>query len=300
MRLFIKKTILFGFCIVAIFTLLVFIIPINPDAYLCAYKNKCRLLESTPSPRIIFVGGSNLAFGLDSKRIKDSLHVNVVNTGLQADIGLKFMVDDISLYARKGDIVVLAPEYDIFYGDMMAGVPVSISEIMFITNFKKAGMLNTAQWINVISGIPAELICRIEQQKAGPRAYRASNFNEFGDEVHHWHMPSIPVAKPTPPQEKFNVAMGRYIIGRLKELQKRCKVIVIPTAYRQTAFDIWGKQVKEVAAFLDKEGFPFAISPQECVFPDGQAFDSDFHMDKQGVDRRTTMIIKCLQKYTFE
>ena len=36
------------------------------DGYLQAYNKKCQLLEDTPSPRIIFVGGSNLAFGFDS------------------------------------------------------------------------------------------------------------------------------------------------------------------------------------------------------------------------------------------
>ena len=81
------------------------------DGYLQAYNKKCQLLEDTPSPRIIFVGGSNLAFGLDSQRIKDSLNINVINYGLHAGIGLKYMIDDISTYARKGDIIVFAPEY---------------------------------------------------------------------------------------------------------------------------------------------------------------------------------------------
>ena len=61
------------------------------DGYLQAYNKKCQLLEDTPSPRIIFVGGSNLAFGLDSQRIKDSLNINVINYGLHAGIGLKYM-----------------------------------------------------------------------------------------------------------------------------------------------------------------------------------------------------------------
>lgn len=62
------------------------------DGYLQAYNKKCQLLEDTPSPRIIFVGGSNLAFGLDSQRIKDSLNINVINYGLHAGIGLKYMM----------------------------------------------------------------------------------------------------------------------------------------------------------------------------------------------------------------
>ena len=71
------------------------------DGYLQAYNKKCQLLEDAPAPRIIFVGGSNLAFGLDSQRIKDSLNINVINYGLHAGIGLKYMIDDISTYAKE-------------------------------------------------------------------------------------------------------------------------------------------------------------------------------------------------------
>jgi len=38
-----------------------------------AQLDKNKLLKETLSPRIIFIGGSNISFGLDSKKIKDSL-----------------------------------------------------------------------------------------------------------------------------------------------------------------------------------------------------------------------------------
>lgn len=294
MKLFIKKSFLFGFCVVAILTLLFFIVPINKNAYLYAYNKKYKLLEETPSPRIIFIGGSNVAFGLDCKRIKDSLHINVVNAGLHAGIGLKYMLDDIALYVRKGDIVIWAPEYTHFYGDM-AGQPETIAGIMSITKFKNVGMLNTSQWINVLKGIPSDLGIRIIPPKNTPRAYKASNFNEYGDEVNHWTLSSIPIATPTKFKDGLNVAMCNYFIDRLKELQMRCNVIVVPPAYRQAAFDINKKNVQEVTEFLNREGFPFAISPQESVFLDEYIYDSDNHLNKKGVDRRTTLLIKYLK-----
>ena len=52
------------------------------DSYLAAILEKDRLIRNTPSPKIILVGGSNLAFGIDSKAIEDSLGLHVVNMGL--------------------------------------------------------------------------------------------------------------------------------------------------------------------------------------------------------------------------
>ena len=79
MRMFILKTALICGCIVIILFILYFTVPIYSNNYLLAYQAKCKRLDSIQSPRIIFVGGSNLAFGLDSKRIEDCLKMKVIN-----------------------------------------------------------------------------------------------------------------------------------------------------------------------------------------------------------------------------
>jgi hypothetical protein len=61
------------------------------DNYLAAVLEKDRLIRNTPSPKIILVGGSNLAFGIDSRMMQDSLGLRVVNMGLYAKLGLKYM-----------------------------------------------------------------------------------------------------------------------------------------------------------------------------------------------------------------
>ncbi len=297
MKLFIRKALLFGFSVVAVIALLVLVVPANTDAYLYAYENKCKLLEETPSPRIIFIGGSNLAFGLDSKRIKDSLHVNVVNAGLHAGIGMKYMVDDIALYAREGDVLIFAPEYAHFYGDGMNGEPLTLSGLMAIDGFGKTDLLNTAQWINVICGVPSDLFTRIVPQKDSPYIYKASNFNEYGDEVEHWQLPNRAV-HPERINKEFNNTMSRYFTDKLKEIETRnkAKVIVIPPVCIQTYYDANRQNAQRVSDFLQQEGFPFAIGIEECVMHDDCAYDTPYHVNKKGVDRRTETIIKFLKK----
>ena len=82
MRKFILKLVLFALPIVIIFLLALFT-PTTPRAsksLLMSSINKDSLLKNTPSPRIIFVGGSNLSFGLNSQMIKDSLSLNPATT----------------------------------------------------------------------------------------------------------------------------------------------------------------------------------------------------------------------------
>ena len=59
-----------------VFVLLMLLLPPSQrfkNSLLFAQKDKINHLRSTPSPRIIFIGGSNLSFSLDSKKMKDSL-----------------------------------------------------------------------------------------------------------------------------------------------------------------------------------------------------------------------------------
>ena len=99
------------------------------DNYLAAVLEKDRIIRNAESPKIILVGGSNLAFGIDSKMMQDALRMPVVNMGLYAKLGLKYMLAQVRPYIRKGDIVVVVPEYDLFYGDFANGDRINLMAI---------------------------------------------------------------------------------------------------------------------------------------------------------------------------
>ena len=85
---------------------LVWLIPIDKNNYLMAYKSKTARLITCPTPRIVFIGGSNLAFGLDSHMIEDSLHCHVVNMGLHGGIGIRYPVENClkyNIFLRKSN-----------------------------------------------------------------------------------------------------------------------------------------------------------------------------------------------------
>src|SRR5512138_1550398 len=94
--------------------LVYFAIPTDQNKYIAAIQDKEALLLNTKSPRIIFVGGSNLAFGIDSKRVEEELGLSVINFGLHADLGMETSLNFIEKHAAPGDIIVLVPEYEYF------------------------------------------------------------------------------------------------------------------------------------------------------------------------------------------
>lgn len=81
------------------------------DTFLGELNCKVELLEETPGPRIILVGGSGVAFGADSALMERELPgYAVVNFGMYAALGTTVMLDLSQPLLREGDIVLLIPE----------------------------------------------------------------------------------------------------------------------------------------------------------------------------------------------
>jgi hypothetical protein len=77
-----------------------------------ALDEKYLRLTSTQGEKIVVVGGSSVAFGLDSKLLESYTGMPVVNFGLYADLGTKMMLDLSLAGISEGDVVILSPEID--------------------------------------------------------------------------------------------------------------------------------------------------------------------------------------------
>lgn len=258
------------------------------------YNYKCTLLDSTLTPRIIFIGGSNVRMSLDSKKIKDSLDLNVINYGLTAPVGLKFMIDDISLYARDRDILVFAPEWHQFY-DTQYGTSEALSFIIRLAGYDKLRLLNFRQFLTVWKGIPDYLIQNLWLYIKQNNDNCENKLNEFGDEIYHWDKKSNYKSHPHPITNNFDEEFGKYFSEKLNDLQTKCIVLMIPPSCCDIAMKKWEKQVKEVEDYLKENGHPFIIDPDSCSFEEEYMYDSDYHLNKKGVDIRTSLVIDALK-----
>lgn len=80
------------------------------ETFYAELNDKVERLKSIKEPKIVFIGGSSLIFGLRSEEIEKATGYPVVDFGLYASLGTSFMMDISKDYIREGDIVVLAPE----------------------------------------------------------------------------------------------------------------------------------------------------------------------------------------------
>lgn len=278
----------------------------NPQGYNQAYGLKERLVETTPSPRLILVGGSNVAFGFDSKMLEDSLGIRVVNDGLHAGIGLKFMMDDLFSWVRPGDILLISPEYNQFFGKLAyGGLP--LTEVVTTIAPEKISLLNESQIFAVVSNIPGNLKSRLQYHfntflhKKNPLSeavYSLGSFNSHGDMCRHWGLPAVSYVQLSYIEDKFNKTMANRFIEQIHALERMgCRVFLYPPAISDSSYRNMKENIEEVFQFCQQSGLPFLLPAQQCVLADTLCFDTPYHLTYTGATLRTQALIKDLKKY---
>ncbi|HWR72159.1 MAG TPA: hypothetical protein VN604_03230, partial [Nitrospirota bacterium] len=103
MRFFVKSGLLA--LLVSLTCIVLFLSPLPYNHELAAIVNKIDMLKREDVDRIIFVGGSGLYDGLDSRAVQAALDRPVVNLGLYGGFGVSSILREIGPLLRKGDLV---------------------------------------------------------------------------------------------------------------------------------------------------------------------------------------------------
>ncbi len=82
------------------------------------YERKIALAAQVQAPkRLLITGGSGAHYTINAKLMEEKLGIPVLNLGLDGPIGLDVILPSILGQVRKGDIVLLIPEYLILWAD---------------------------------------------------------------------------------------------------------------------------------------------------------------------------------------
>ena len=291
---------------VAINLVLVLAIPNDGNAYLCEYNHKIELLETVQQPRIIFVGGSNIAFGLDSKTLSDSLNYNVINFGLHAGMGIRYPLEDCLQYVKQGDVIVIQMEYQNFFSGGF-GESETLPQLMFSTHWRNFSKLYPIQIGRVILGLPQiaygnfkRLIkYPIKKTFNSPVAttkyeYLKSGFNEYGDEESHWNLPKQDGNVSKKETRDINNDFMEYLVIMINKYEaKGAKILLLPpvcpiASYKASHNDNIDKALISI-------GYPYIYEPSKMALSDTCSFNGGYHVDKEGVRQNTQHIIDALR-----
>ena len=129
-------------------------------SYQYAINLKYEHLINTKSPKIIFIGGSTVGFGIDNEILEEKLHMPVVNLGLHRNLGMEFITELSKANIEKGDIVVLAYEYrmlddmEFFSPELIASAIDNHLQLYRYVSFK--------QWGDLLRYFPTYLFKKVD------------------------------------------------------------------------------------------------------------------------------------------
>ena len=304
MKRFLLMSLTFLVTFALIVLIIILVMPKSKSSSYNLYNYKISLIDTVPSPRLIFVSGSSLYTSLNSQRIEDSLHIHVINSGLHAGIGLKYTIDDIARGVKKGDVVAIGAEYPQFYTDAYGNKTLAV--ILYFNGWRNLGSLNMKQWLNVFRGIPYIFRVNIfenllSHELVGKVRNPMDAISKNGDEISHWKINadgSGIVSRASKTDLVLDTAFCTYFVHKLEKIEnKGAKVLLIPSVIRETAFKYEKKRAYEINSFLQRFGYAYNSKPEKHVMPDSCAWNTDYHMNYKGVERNTDVLINELKCY---
>ena len=299
--IFTIKIIIFNILILISCTLILFQPKLDENNYLAAIIDKHKLIETVESPRLIFLGGSNLAFGLKSEELVKEFNYQVVNMGLHAGVGTNYMLNEAKPYIRSGDIVILVFEYDKIIG---AEADNTILELLLFYP-KGLRFIKKKQFAIFIKNLPKSLQRRfigIFNSNINP-IYNRDGFNRYGDLISH--------EKYIKPFQKLS---GGFIIpdyfynGTDKfisimndfndyVIRKGAKIYFLYPCIPNDVYDENIKNLSKLNKYLRRiQKIKILCSPSDYAFPYDYFFDTIYHLNGKGRDMRVKKIINDLKK----
>ncbi len=283
-------------------------------SYYPALLNKISLIKNTPSPKIIFVGGSNIVYGLDSDLISRKTGLPVINMGLTAALGLKFMLDQVKPYLKRNDLVVIVPEYHHFVGNFLCGnnelllaseilgdysmaLTHPAPEIIYYLleqNKRIQGYIFTIAIKCLPKAIEKSLLV-ITDNPSSP----LTQYNSHGDIILHdnekkqKHIDSYPI------DGKINNASIKYLADFSSDNKtKNITTLFMFPALQKKYYMIHKDIIQKIACAIKNAGITIISSPEDFLYDDGDMYDTIYHLDEKGKKIRTDMVLVKLNNFT--
>jgi hypothetical protein len=268
--------------------------------YNASIIDKYNRLRAINEPKIILVGDSNVAFGLDSEKIRQAFNMPVVNFGLHRGLGQTFHSDMIKKHLKEGDIVVIAPAgyegTDTVSDCVLAWTAIenyySLWSGISVKNYKDMlfaypAYLKRAVW---------QFIKNEGNKPIEGTAYARAAFNEYGDNVfprpecifdEERYSSYVYSSNLSQQMRQYWNNYNKYVLSKGAVLYMSCPPILSETL--STDLQFLQNQLNED---LD---FPMISQLEDYVYPLEYFYNTSFHLNETGKALRTEQFINDLK-----
>lgn len=274
------------------------------NEYMAVLTDKHHRINAISGRKIILAGGSNLVFGMDSQKIEEEFTTPVVNLGLHAKLGLRFILNELKDVAKQDDIIILSIEHDMtIEGNLELQKMTSFYNPFAYSYYKESDHTWVEQFISSLDDkhlIFKKTISDIIDKVKNDPVYTRDGLNKYGDGVHHLDLPSSSVLgsksilKDTRDAE-IKVLNDFYDFARSKEIT----VLFSYGAYEISEYKKNKAALKKVHQKMKQSlKIEMITDLQDFVYPTSYFYDSVYHLNKKGRTIHTQNLIKKIHSST--
>ncbi|MEF2836972.1 MAG: leucine-rich repeat protein [Oscillospiraceae bacterium] len=275
--------------------------PVYTQTFLGELSLKFDSLNAVEEPKLIVVGGSNVAFGLDSRLLAQHIDMPVVNFGLYATLGTKMMMDLSKANVNEGDIVILAPEMDTQTLSLYFNAEAALQGME--SDWKMLCYIPRENHADLVGGVYEYVTSKIGYLRSGlldPEGiYNRDSFNEYGDIVYvRPHNIMLLGYDPTKTIELTPALLDQEFIDYVNDYTAYCE--------RQGATVYFSFPPTNASAMADSNTedtlFDFCCylyenltckvisNVNDYIMEENYFYDSNFHLNDSGVILRTSLL----------
>lgn len=284
--------------------------PCYQDSYYAELPVLYRRLTGSPGKRLILVGGSSVAFGVDADLLERTLarygyEYTVCPFGLYAAVGVSAMLELSQSQLREGDVVVLAIEPA---GEALSGY-FGASAFWKCTEeapelLAAVGPAHRAALAGNYAGYLQErtAICSSGQFPQGEGAYAKSSFDENGNMI--FYRAGNVMALGWDTGAPVDLAAVSVSPDLARQVSRYCRTARERGAQVYLSFGpvnrsaLEGDPEEGAAAYfracLDAFGCQAISDPNRYILDIGWFYDSNFHLNSAGAALRTCLLAEDL------
>ena len=276
------------------------------DTFMGELPYKYSRLKNVPGKRIIVIGGSGMAFAVDSALLEQEFPgYTAVNMGMYADLGVRFLLDLTENELREGDIVILSPEQ---HPQTLSGYFGAKSALMgtdgHVSLLRYVSREDLGALIGALPGFTLEKLRFMStgDHPEGEGIYKRSSFNEYGDIesplasaniMPGYYDPSVTVSYDSSVlEDAFAERLRSYAAHAHK---KGAEVYWYFCPANRLAVDASASPEDFYDFLYETLDFPILGDPANAVMDEAWFFDTDFHLNQSGRTVFTVQLIRDLK-----
>lgn len=277
-----------------------------------AYQLKIAAANRAQGSRVLIVAGSNAMFGIDSGQLEAYWNRPVINLGVNAGLGLPYILDVSKRIARPGDVILMPMEYALYLDDgspnaqiidyVIARDPDYWRRLPLFQRLRFAFGMTPERWLQGLQHLPDKAVTT--------GTYGAHHLDARGDQTHSSardrtaaDRAAVSAAKSWDYGARAEKEAGGWalISAYAKWAHERgiC-VIAAPTALLH--HDKYDRDPQDVAFYdsvpkrIISAGIPYVGLPKDFMYPAEWFFNTDHHLQDWARVRHTAKLIRLLSR----